>query len=713
MTSRRGDRLEAIVSPIVRAVKGSENITRLEKQMQRLHRTTRATNRELRTLNRLQRGIVQSPPIQQVRGGFLQRIPNNRYIRSPHTQVSNIQPLSAIESRRRAQDVTTAGLGQIRQAHERRIYRQSAQRASDAAMRQHTRALNRFSTFGTTQENLQVLNQQTRRAHGNVTPAAVHRQRRMAHAQWVQDNRDFASQWADSMNMAEESARNARRELEHSRKITTRIERTFAKMRFRKPKPLLTPEEQFMVGLENIGKRQRAEKLYKTTLTQNNQLLREAGVFGRRNWRYRARQNQLAKQTIELLKSSLPLHRKINLLARTTASGAFGIKSAFRALPPNLQIALVLSIALVATWALIGAGIFAAVRAVQQFVAEAARAGTTVASIYRSMAAGTAIGLPMREASQLIGGLTAETAGNLSAVANDVKTIDKINQTLASIGSEYKFTELLNMPREQLERALVGELLRLEKDIKNSGRRVAAQILLLEGVAGLSQVGDESFPLVSAFRRGEGSHLLRAWQRAQPLDEATYNQAARLAGMFERAGIALINVGAALGSALSPLATPFLERLITRIENLGIWFQNNPDVLRRWFKGLMLFARPFIILLDVIILALGTILFLLNAIVWFVGMLSEKIPGLEAATKPHTLTGAVISALPAFETQRPLDDFQGTTSDANTLGSSVVNNYYTVYSEDEIIVQGAESPQASAEAISERDRVQFSMHGVR
>ena len=687
MTTPRGDRLEAIVQPLIRPMRGEENLSRLERRLNRIHRSTQAANRELATLNRISTQFASGAYFDQKSGRY--RNPTTgRFTRSPYRAHAD-DPLTNLAQKFGREESTRSALLGSRKIRD------------DQATRRAFGEEQRFVDLSQEQEALRLSKERQAST-------------RMIGQSMMQNNKIGEQALGIERQHVMEANKLARAERQ-------RVAQDKADLKALTRQRLVDRQTQ-IDAQEKIARAQRRQMLASQRISKihemNNNLLKKQGIFSRRNWRTERQRQQIIRRTMWALNQNIGLTKKLGLVTHGVASGAFRISSLFRGLPPRLKIILKLMLGMALVIGGMAFGLFMAVRAVQQLTSEAARAGTTVASAYRSAAAGAVIGLPIREGTQLTGALAAEAASNLASVVSNVKQIEKVNKVLQGIGSTLTFGMLVNMDRQELERTIINELLRLENTIKNRGRRITAQTAFLQDVVGLSEF-DEAFPLISAFRRGEGGNVLKAWQEAQPLMDETYNRAVRLAGQFERIMFAMINFGGAIGSALEPLVGPILGSIVRKLENLALWLERNPELIRNWLRGFMFYAEPFLKVLDLIVFTLTIIFFLINSIIWATGKLLDLLPG-EKPLLSGSFTGAFLSVLPPFQDQesnnnnnetrrRNVEEARSRPADMR----SMTNNYYNMTSEDEFNIYGASDPEASADAVSERDRIQFQMHGIR
>ena len=687
MTTPRGDRLEAIVQPLIRPMRGEENLSRLERRLNRIHRSTQAVNRELGTLNRISTQFASGAYFDQ-RSGRFRDSTTGRFARNPYRAHAD-DPQNQLAQRFGRQESTRSSLLASRKIRDdqatRRAFGQE-QRFVDTSQEQEALRLSKERQAST------QLRGQSMMRNNQIGDQALAIER-----QHVMETNKLAR--AEQQRIAQDTA---------DLKALTRQR--------------LADRQTQIDAQEKINRAKRREMLASQRISKihemNNNLLKKQGIFSRRNWRTERQRQQIIRRTMWALNQNVGLTRKLGLVTHGVASGAFRISSLFRGLPPRIKVAVKLLLGMALVIGGMAFGLFMAVRAVQQLTSEAARAGTTVASAYRSAAAGAVIGLPIREGTQLTGALAAEAASNLASVVSNAKQIEKVNKVLQGIGSTLTFRTLIDMDRRELERTIINELLRLENTIKNRGRRITAQTAFLQDVVGLSEF-DEAFPLMSAFRRGEGGNVLKAWQEAQPLMDETYNRAVRLAGQFERIMFAMINFGGAVGSALEPLLGPILGSIVLKLENLALWLERNPELIRNWLRGFMFYAEPFLRLLDLVVFVLTIIFFLLNSIIWATGKLLNLLPG-DKPLLTGSFTGAFLSVLPPFQDQDSNSNEESrrrqNVEDARerpTDMRSIINNYHSVSSEDEFNIYGASDPEASADAASERDRIQFQMHGIR
>ena len=726
MSSPRGDRLEAVVSILVRAIRGRQNLSKVEKQLDQIQKSTKGVNRELRTFDRLQRTLSAQQGIRF--NDSLKRYQDTRsgrIVGAPHFAQPQVLP----------------AIRDTRQEAERSRLRRRRTEGDESVLRAATRGEQGFVDNSQQKEALRLV---------KATDDATRRR-----GQAMIRNNAIASQAA----MIEKQHLQAIKDQEAAAQRVTRM----ASIRTNIHTQQLQKQQK---AREKAARSQRRQVLAANRINNihklNNQLLAKQGLHHRRNYRNYKLQQRVARRTLWALRQNIGLTKKLQLATHGVLSGSLKIGNVYRMMPPRLKIALKLLLGMAVA---IGGILFAALaasRAVQALVSESALAGTTIASVYRSGVAGTSVGIPLQEAYQLTAPLGAEAASNLSGIIQDVKLREKANKTLSGIGSQFTFKDFINLHGEELERTIIKELSRLENTIENKGRRIAAQMAFLEDVIGFSEF-DEAFPLASVFRRGEGKRFLAAWESAQPLSDETYNRAARLAGMFERMALSFVNVGSTIGSALEPLLAPSLTAIARRLENLALWLERNPDVIANWFRGFLFYAEPFLRILDVVVVTLGFILFLINAIIWATGKLVSLINKDQTGLGGATFTGAILTALPPFQEQnargvldtRPIADrsqfiipevatreivtdklvseyvtrdttnetrssiIESTTretiQEAQSGGSTrnIINNYYSVESNDEITVEGSVSPEATADAISERDRIQFLMHGAR
>ena len=473
-----------------------------------------------------------------------------------------------------------------------------------------------------------------------------------------------------------------------------------------------------LTGLSNVvgaGKADRnislgmatTEQLEQRILAKNNELLKKGSFFQRRSWRHARDRAEITKDVTQLMANkSVPLQRRLSILTATTATGSVKMSAAFALVPPQIKAAVIAAGALALVFAGILSVVLGASRAIQQMVSEASRAGTTVSSVYRSAAAGTAVGLPLQEAYMLTSSLSSEATSNMASIAKSYTALEDANKILRNIGSPHTFQGLLNMEGiGERELAIMQELLRLEGAIEHRGRREAAQSAFLTDVIGFSEF-DENFPLMSILKRGEMSRVLKAWQEANPLTDKTYNDAARFAGMFDRLGAAAINMGGALGAALAPIAEPFLTRIYKLLERIGKWFEENPTHVERFFRGMAVLIAAVVAVIDPLLYALGAIATVIGSIIYLLGWLTELF-GIDA--DDIIKSGALGSAETLFPDNRTaVSQAQGSIRDDISTASG--NTYYQYFeSHDEFIIQGVQDGNEAADQISERKRNNYNM----